>query len=166
MNSPHATSQHLPTQESKLQQTCVERCNELINEYRSQRDGKVDTILALREILLESPSTRNGEVSTKLMSHGVKRPREDETQGENRRLKLSERMGGPAAKDMRVRAAETVPLRQIKPSLMKRISLPQSRLGPLIHQNSRGLSEERMHLPLYQRVSDKPMTNLTTSPPI
>lgn len=114
--------------------------------------------------MMPLPST--SECSTKLMSHGVKRPREDETQGENRRLKLSERMGGPAAKDMRVRAAETVPLRQIKPSLMKRISLPQSRLGPLIHQNSRGLSEERMHLPLYQRVSDKPMTNLTTSPPI
>jgi len=40
--------------------SCVERCNELVREYQFDRSGKVDTILALREVLLESASIKAG----------------------------------------------------------------------------------------------------------
>jgi len=48
-----------PTQEN-ADLACVERCNELINEYQFDRSEKVDTILALREALLESASVKAG----------------------------------------------------------------------------------------------------------
>ncbi|KAG2742005.1 hypothetical protein P692DRAFT_20699258, partial [Suillus brevipes Sb2] len=40
--------------------TCVERCSELINQYRLGHNGKANTILEIREILLKSVSVRNG----------------------------------------------------------------------------------------------------------
>ncbi|KIK42809.1 hypothetical protein CY34DRAFT_12161 [Suillus luteus UH-Slu-Lm8-n1] len=39
---------------------CVERCSELINQYRLGRNRKADTILELREILVDSPAVRSG----------------------------------------------------------------------------------------------------------
>ena len=47
------------TQES-ADLACVERCNELVNQYQYERRGKTDTILALREALLESSSVKAG----------------------------------------------------------------------------------------------------------
>jgi hypothetical protein len=40
--------------------SCIEHCNQLINEYQFHWSGKVDTILALREVLLESTSVQAG----------------------------------------------------------------------------------------------------------
>jgi hypothetical protein len=48
-----------PPQESP-NLSCIERCNQLIEEYRIDRRGKVDTILALREVLVESASVQAG----------------------------------------------------------------------------------------------------------
>jgi hypothetical protein len=39
---------------------CVAKCNEIIEQYRRQENAKADSILALREILLESSSIREG----------------------------------------------------------------------------------------------------------
>ncbi|OAX39683.1 hypothetical protein K503DRAFT_799451 [Rhizopogon vinicolor AM-OR11-026] len=41
--------------------SCVDQCNDLVNEYRNQKNGKADIVLALCEVLLESPSVRSGE---------------------------------------------------------------------------------------------------------
>jgi len=41
--------------------SCVNRCNELVSEYRDQKNGKADTVLELREVLLESPSVKGGQ---------------------------------------------------------------------------------------------------------
>jgi len=41
--------------------SCVNHCNELVSEYRDQKCGKADTVLALREALLESPSVKGGQ---------------------------------------------------------------------------------------------------------
>jgi hypothetical protein len=39
---------------------CVERCNELIEQYRRRENPKVDIILSLRQTLLDSPSVQEG----------------------------------------------------------------------------------------------------------
>ncbi|KAG2738748.1 DNA/RNA polymerase [Suillus brevipes Sb2] len=39
---------------------CVERCNELVEQYRRRENPKVDTILALRQTLLDSPTVQEG----------------------------------------------------------------------------------------------------------
>ncbi|KAG0703309.1 hypothetical protein DFH29DRAFT_803616 [Suillus ampliporus] len=40
--------------------TCVERCSELINQYRLGQNGKASTVLSIREILVDSPAVRSG----------------------------------------------------------------------------------------------------------
>ncbi|KAG2113133.1 uncharacterized protein F5147DRAFT_770991 [Suillus discolor] len=39
---------------------CVEKCNELVEQYRRRENAKADTILALHQVLLESSSIRIG----------------------------------------------------------------------------------------------------------
>ncbi|KAG2029810.1 hypothetical protein BDR03DRAFT_1017929, partial [Suillus americanus] len=39
---------------------CVEKCHELVEQYRRRENAKVDTILALRQTLLSSPTIQEG----------------------------------------------------------------------------------------------------------
>ncbi|KAG1799970.1 hypothetical protein EV424DRAFT_1332318, partial [Suillus variegatus] len=39
---------------------CVEKCNELVEQYRRRENPKVDTILALQQTLLDSPTVEEG----------------------------------------------------------------------------------------------------------
>lgn len=40
--------------------TCVRQCSELVSQYKLSQSGKADTILKLRDVLLDSPAVKNG----------------------------------------------------------------------------------------------------------
>jgi len=45
--------------ESFTDLNCIKQCNELINQYHIEQNGKASTILNIRELLLKSPAIKS-----------------------------------------------------------------------------------------------------------
>ena len=109
-----------------------------------------------------TPSQSISESSTRLTKQDVKRKREESLK-EDQKCKLSERIGGSIQRK-RMKMGEYIP--EMKLTLMTRISALSSGQKLSIPQNFPGLNEDQQHLPLYQRISDKPMNSSKISPRI
>ncbi|KAG2136604.1 uncharacterized protein EDB93DRAFT_1106808 [Suillus bovinus] len=47
--------------------TCIAQCNELVNQYRLNQNGKANSILAIREVLLKSEAVRSSRNPTEAL---------------------------------------------------------------------------------------------------